>query len=341
MSGLSFLNQYKKVTGKMEGVTNESHPPEFFFDTGSAIINKIISGRYKGGGYPEGRMTMIAGPANAGKSFLVGNAIRTTLANGGGVLAIDSENALDSVYLSNLGVDTNDPRFVYNGITSIPDTKTALSEFFKLYKSAPESERIPFLITIDSLDELRSTTQVAKDEKGELHKDMGLRVKEVAEIQSMIMHNIANLRMACIATKQPYQNQDTYTQKQEPWVITQKLKFAYTQILFVTNTMKKGSTGNYDSINLTVFGRKTRLTKPFQKCVIEVPYETGMDWYSGILEASESLGVVTRNGSWYNFNGNKFQKGNFADHRDAIFEALLEVEGEVLSYEDSEEDDAK
>ena len=324
----------------MDGVSNESNPPDFYFDTGSAIINKIISGKYKDGGYPQGRLTMIAGPSNAGKSFLVGNAIKSTLENGWGVLAIDSENALDSVYLQNMGIDTDNPLYSYKGITELGKVKKVISEFFKAYKAAPKEEQIPFLITIDSLDELRSSVQTDKDEKGEIHKDFGLKVQQTAEIQSMIMHNIGDLPIACIATKQPYRNQDTYTNKQDPWVITEKLKFAYTQVIFVTNSMlRDATTKNYEGIKLKVFGKKTRLTKPFQQCVVEVPYETGMDWYTGILEAAESIGIVKKSGSWYKFDGNNFQRKNFEEYREQVFEALLEREGEAIKYNDEEEED--
>jgi recombination protein RecA len=286
-------------------------------------------------------MTMIAGPSNAGKSFLVGNAIKATLERGWGVLAIDSENALDAVYLQNMGIDTDNPLYSYKGISELGNVKKVISQFFKAYKAAPKEEQIPFLITIDSLDELRSSVQADKDSRGEIHKDFGLKVQQTAEIQSMILHNIANLPLTCIATKQPYVNQDTYTNKQDPWVITEKLKFAYTQVIFVTNSMMKDKSSNsYEGIKLKVFGKKTRLTKPFQKCVVEVPYETGMDWYTGVLEAAESIGVIEKSGSWYKFNGNNFQRGSFEDYREEVFEALLEREGEAIKYNDEEEIDA-
>lgn len=333
----SFLSKLDQSVDKMDGVSQSASYPEFFFDTGSCIINKVMSDRYNGG-YGQGRMAMIAGPANSGKSFLAGNAIRQALNAGYGAFVIDSENALDDVYMGKIGVDVNNPNYSYKGVDTLRDAKKLVSEFFKLYREAPKEEQIPYLIVVDSIDELRTDTQKEKDDKGETHNDMGQQVKQLREFQSNIMHQIKHLPMSAVVTKQPYVNQDNYTNKREPYIITQKLRFAYSQILFVTNKLlKDNTTDKFEGINLEVYGYKTRFAKPFQKCVIEVPYESGIDWYSGVLEASEALGIVTRKGSWYTFGDDKFQRKGFSEYKEAIFDVLKQTEG-TLQYEIPEED---
>ena len=75
----------------------------------------------------------------------------------------------------------------------------------------------------------------------------------------------------------------------------------------------------------------------FNGRIIEVPYESGMDWYSGILEAAEALGVVTRNGAWYTFGDTKFQRKTLDEHKEAIFNEV-KARDEVLEYEIPKED---
>ena len=334
----SFMEKVKKTTSKMSNVSESAPYPEFFFDSGSCIINKIISDSYTGG-YAQGRMAMLAGLSNSGKSFLVGNAIRQALDAGYGVLAIDSENALDEVYMQKIGVDVENPLYGYYGVNSISDATKVLATFFNEYEKAPESEQIPYLIAIDSLDELMTDSQVEKSNKGETAGDMGQQVKQLKKFQSTIMHRIKSLPIAVICTKQPYINQDSYTNKREPTIITPALRFAYTQILMITNKLLKDNLANeFIGINLEVFGHKTRFAKPFQQCVVEVPYESGMDWYSGVLQAAEAAGIVTRNGAWYSFGDVKFQRKTFDDHKEAIFEELKKQESKQLVYEIRAED---
>jgi recombination protein RecA len=328
----SFLNKFDESVKKIKGVSSDIRYPEFFFDSGSCIINKVISEHYSGG-YAEGRMTMITGPANSGKSFLCGNAIKCAQDKGFGVFIIDSEQSLDSVYLSKIGVNVNDPNFIIKGLNTISSATQVINKFFEVYNSLSKDERIPFLIVIDSLDFLSTDAQTEKFERGEMSVDMGIKIKQLADLQANILHNIKPHHIAVIATKAPYANQDPVTKKRIPWIITPKLMFAYSQVLLVTNTWIKDNTSNiYEGINLTVFGFKTRFAKPFQKCVIDVPYETGMDWYTGILEAAESMGIINKNKAWYEFENSKFQKNKFNDYKKKIFECLLKRENEILAY---------
>jgi recombination protein RecA len=335
----SFLTKVSKVTEKMSSVSTQARYPTFFFDSGSCIINKIISDRYDGG-FAEGRMSMIAGLSGTGKSFLLGNAIRQAQKDGYGVFVLDSEYALDEVWLGKIGVDIHSPLFSYNGVDSIADATKVLATFFNEYEKAPASEKIPYLIAIDSLDELQTDSQEEHGKKGKVVGDMGQQVKQLKKFQSTIMHRIKPLPMAVVTTKQPYMNQDGYTNKREPTIITPALRFAYSQIALLSNTLIKDNTTNrFEGINLNVYGHKTRFAKPFQQCSVEVPYETGMDWYSGVLEAAEFQGIVghTKGSAWYTFQDAKFMKKDFNEHREAIYNELIKNQGFILDYDEDAE----
>lgn len=335
----SFLNKVHKQRDKMPTVSGQSKYPDFFFDSGSCIVNKVMSDRYDGG-YAQGRMAMLAGLSNTGKSFLAGNAIRQAQKDGYGTFIIDSENALDDVWLSAVGVDVDSPTYGFAGVETIDDATKMLATFFNEYLKAPEKERIPYLIVVDSLDEMQTKNQKQKTDKGETVGDMGQQVKQLKKFQSNIMHRIKTLPMAAICTKQPYLNQDGYTNKREPTIITPALRFAYSQIALLTNKlMKDNTTDTFEGILLDVFGHKTRFAKPFQKCTIEVPYESGMDWYSGVLEAADAMGIVSKpkGSSWYTFGDTKFQKNSFDDHKQAIFTELKKTESSKLEYLDDDE----
>jgi len=87
-------------------------------------------------------------------------------------------------------------------------------------------------------------------------------------------------------------------------------------------------------------GYKTRFTKPFQKVEIEVPYESGMDPYSGLLEVAKAVGVVIQHGSWYTIKGSedKMRADDiFLNHADEVL-ALLEAETSAFLEADAEVD---
>ena len=327
------MKNVDKFRQSMENVSTESKYPTFFFDSGNAIINKVISDRYDGG-YAQGRLAMLAGPSSGGKSYLAGNAVAQALRDDYGVFVLDSENAFDDIYLSKIGADVDDPYYAYNGVNTLSEATRLLAEFFKHYTAQPEADRIPYLIVIDSISELQTDTQAEKGKKGEMNKDMGQHAKQSKSFLSNLMQQVKGLPIAVLITKQPYENSDGYTNKRNPYVITAANRFAFSQILMITNRLLKDkSTNIYEGIVLEVYGEKTRFAKPYQKCIIDVPYETGIDWYSGVLEAAEAMGIVSKAGAWYAFGDNKFQSKNFEKYKDEIFKELVAQESKVLNYE--------
>jgi recombination protein RecA len=73
------------------------------------------------------------------------------------------------------------------------------------------------------------------------------------------------------------------------------------------------------------FVDKTRFCRPFQHIQIEVPYDEGMNPYSGLLDAAVALGVIEKNGSWFTFEGSKFQKSD-ETHLPKILAKMIELE---------------
>ena len=89
----------------------------------------------------------------------------------------------------------------------------------------------------------------------------------------------------------------------------------------------------YSGIRLKSYSYKTRYSKPFQSVSIEVPYETGMDPYNGLLEAAVATGVVEQGGAWYTFGDQKFQRKNFDQYKETILQEMIARESDtVLEY---------
>lgn len=336
---MSFLEDFKKDTKKMEGVSISSPGPKFWISTGNYVINKIISGKYEGG-IGQGKLALLAGPSSAGKSFLVGNIVKSAQEMGCGVLIIDSENALDDDFMRKIGANPDDEFYIYRGVSNIQQTTSIVSKFLKSYRKHGEDKK--FLIVIDSLDAMLTENAANAFEDGIVKGDQGQQAKQLKAMLSPFMHEIKDLNIAILCTKQVYKTQDPIEAKNPitEWKMTDALKYPFSQIMLVSRLLlKNDTTKKYEGIRLKVFGYKTRFTKPFQTAMIEVPYEEGMDKYTGIMEVAESLGLITRSGAWYDFNGKKFQSKNFSEIQEEVLKELIERENETISINKSQLED--
>jgi len=316
------LQGFRKKAQKMPGVLTSSKPPHLWLNTGFHTVNKIISGSYIKG-WAIGRVGMLTGPSNAGKSLLAISAAVEAQKKGYGVFIVDSEFALDDDYMGAVGLDVDDDLFFFNRVNSISNAKKVIFSFLNEYR-ADKDNLPPVAIVIDSVDRLLTDSHIKKSEDGDIYNDQGLQAKMHKQFCSDLAQEIGDLDVFGIVTKQPYKNQDPIMSRVQPWIITDSIRFPFSQIALLTNVrMKDKKTKIVDGVNITAFAEKTRFCKPHQKVKVEVPYDIGLDPYSGILEAAESIGVVQKNGGWYKFGDANFQESTSAEHMEDIFKELL------------------
>lgn len=337
---MNFLADFEKDTKKMEGVSTGAPGPKFWISTGNYILNKIISGKYKGG-IGQGKLAMLAGPSSAGKSFVTANIMRAAQQMGCGILVLDSENALDDAFVEAIGVDTTpeDGAYTYRGVTTITQAVKTISSFLKAYRNHNMDR--PYLIVVDSLDAMMTESMLKNYSDGDVKGDQGQHAKQLKAMLSPFMHDIKDINVAILCTKQVYKNQDGIAAKNpvNEYLLTEALKYPFSQIALITRLMLRDDvTRDYEGIKLKVFGLKTRFTKPFQQAKIDVPYDTGMDPFAGILEVAEAVGIVTRAGSWYTLGDKKFQRKNFEEYQEDVLTLLIEKESEVINVKMDEEE---
>jgi len=325
----SFFDKMKK-RDSISGVNIYSKPPHIWLSSGNYVVNKTISGSFNRG-YAVGRLAMITGPSDAGKSFLAMSAAVQAQKAGYGVFIIDSERAIDDAYMEAVGVDVNNELLFYNSVDSLEAATKLVSEFLQSYRENKE-DLPPFLLLIDSLDELKTKAHIEKKEKGVVHNDQGQHAKQLKQFVSNIMHDIGGLDIFAVCTKQPYTNQDPIMSKVEPYIITPAMRFPFSQILLLTNRrLKDAKTKKIEGIHLNVDAYKTRFCKPRQKVSIEIPYDKGIDPFSGLLAAAESMGIVKKSGAWYKFEDNNIQASNASEEvLQKILNKMIENDDDVF-----------
>lgn len=314
MAKKSYLDAFRKQIRDDENIIDELVDPTFWVGSASYALNYMTTGDINKI-LPQGRLLCLVGPSGSGKSFLATDIAREAQTAGYGVLYLDSEHAADLTYMEKVGVDTEAENFIYAGISKISDCINLVSKFTNGLRESGEDDK--WVIVVDSLDMLTTdNNQTAFDKKGELAGDQGQHAKQIKSMLRQFVHAVKLSNTAMICTKQPYAEQDPVMKRAKPWVFTASTRFAFGTILMLTNIQLKdevkvkGKTTKKRSdrgILLTAYSEKNRWAKPYQTIKFEIPYEEGIDKYSGLEEIGETLGLIEKSGSWKTINGRKTQ----------------------------------
>ena len=298
---MKMMSGFKKAIVDIEGISTDSEPPKYWTGSGNYCVNRVLAGDFKRA-VGQGRVLGLVGPSGAGKSFVASNMMREAQKEiNAFVLGIDSENALDNDFVSKIGVDVSEENYMCIGVITIAHVKKVVSEFINRYKETNETR--PVMIVIDSLGMLLTDTEFKHLEEGETKGDQGQRAKQLKALLRGFVQSIKKLNIQMIITDQVYAaNQDAILAGLNDglWVVNGAVKYSLSNVLLLTKLrLKDGAT--VTGINMKVEAIKTRFTKPFQKVAVEVPYETGMNACSGLLEVMKELKIVTQSGAWYYF----------------------------------------
>lgn len=335
---LPFLKNFKKDLEKLENVSTDFSPPKHWYTCGNLAVNKILAGDYYKG-IPQGRVTIFAGPSDSGKSFLLSNVFAAAQAEGSFVLAIDSENALDHEYLGRIGVDTSEDKFMGLSVVTISDTVTVVSDFIKQYEKAygKYNDNAPkVLIAIDSLDMLLTDTENEHFNNGVQKGDQGQRAKQMKAFLRTTVSRIKALNIAFIGTHQVYPAD--VLEGEGKWKINNAIRYSASQIVLITKLRLKQD-GEISGIRMYVETFKSRFAKPGSKVEVIVPYDKGMNPYSGLLDLLEKDGIVEKNGAWYTAKlpGNEFKFQSTKLDKDLVDKLMNhpKIKGDAAAFEES------
>jgi len=298
------LSKFRKtLTKSIDGLGVGFNDPTDWISTGNYALNYLISSDFKKG-VPLGKVTVFAGESGAGKSYICsGNLIKNAQEQGIFVVLVDSENALDKAWLEALGVDTDESKLLKLNMAMIDDVAKTISEFMKEYKAMPEDNKPKVLFVIDSLGMLLTPTDVDQFEAGNMKGDMGRKPKALTSLVRNCVNMFGSHNVGLVATNHTYASQDMFDPDDK---ISGGQGFIYASSIVVAMKklkLKEDEDGNKVSevkgIRSACKIMKTRYAKPFENIQIKIPYETGMDPYSGLVDLFEGKGLLTQQGNRY------------------------------------------
>lgn len=307
------LTKFRKtLTKSIEGLGVGFNDPTDWVSTGNYALNYLISSDFNKG-IPLGKVTVFAGESGAGKSYIcAGNIIKNAQEQGIYVVLIDSENALDENWLHDLSVDTSEEKLLKLNMAMIDDVAKTISEFMKEYKTLEEAPKVLFVI--DSLGMLLTPTDVDQFEAGNLKGDMGRKPKALTALVRNCVNMFGSHNVGLVATNHSYASQDMFDPDDK---ISGGQGFIYASSIVVAMRklkLKEDEDGNKTS---TVNGiraqckiMKTRYAKPFEQLEVRIPYATGMNPYSGLVDFFENQKLLVKDGNSlrYDFSDGTFIK---------------------------------
>ena len=288
--------------------------------TGSLMIDKIL-----GGGVGYGRVTELYGVESSGKSTLCLHIAAECQKNGGTVAYIDTENALDTKYAAQLGVD------VQKLIFSQPDSAEQALEIVDMLAQSGKVN----LIVLDSVAALAPQAEL----DGEM-SDMtiGLVARLLSKSLRKITHTLNEKNCAVIFINQLRDKISTGFSMgpSEGTPGGRALKFFASQRIELrkTTAIKEGADVVGTKVKVKIV--KNKISPPMKTCEIPLIFGKGFSGGDEVLDLALEFGLCLQSGAFYtSYDGQRFQgkaklKAYYEEHPD-LFEELKNIVKSKLS----------
>jgi hypothetical protein len=169
------------------------------------------------------------------------------------------------------------------------------------YKAMAEEDCPKVLFVIDSLGMLLTPTDVDQFQKGDMKGDMGRKPKALTSLVRNTVNMIGSYNVGLVCTNHTYASQDMFDPDDK---ISGGSGFIYASSIVVAMKkmkLKEDEDGNKISEVMGIRAgckvMKTRYAKPFEGVQVKIPYETGMNPYSGLVDLFEKKGLLVKQGN--------------------------------------------
>ena len=314
-----------------------------WIDTGSYVLNAIVSGSIHGG-IPKGRVTMMGGESMTGKTLFVQKILANAQKEGLIPVIFDTENAVDPEGSERMGLDVSKVKYV--PCITIEQTRNALFKFLTAVKEKGLEGK--FIIAIDSLGNLQSELEHSRMGKDSMSSDMGTKARAMKSLMQTCTNLGATTQTTILCTNHVYDDPTAMFPSIEKNMPGGKsiIYLPSVTIQLARKPMKSdgGKTmdaetavgqKNYAGILIRALTRKNRFIKQYLQGEMFLSFQTGLDRYYGLLDLAVGVGAVIQTGSTYTLPDGKkigYYK-NFRKDKDLWENTILPVLEERIKTE--------
>lgn len=303
----------QKIIEKAWAVLDDSNPEasmlsealsniNTFDDTGCCMLNALLSGRIVDGGFPEGRMTVLAAPSSVGKSYIGLQAAALAQKKGKRILIFDSENAIDRAFASNLGLDVS--KVKYFPVKSIEQCKNSMYAFLDFVDK--QGMKGQFFILVDSLGGMMSEMDFKRLEDESVSADMGTLAKSMKSFIKMMTIMSARTKTTIVCTNHVFDNpgqmfpsleKNMSGGKSVKYFSSTVLQLSAVQVKEDDKDRKTGdeaAIGSKGMTGIAIRGLtiKNRVVKPYMEGSMYISWQKGLRKYYGLLELAQEFDLI-------------------------------------------------
>lgn len=262
-----------------------------------------------GGGIPLDRITEVCGPPDSSKTSFVLNLIKQ---NEDCVTAyLDTDNCVSYDYLEQLGIDTD------SLIISQPSNAEQLIQIVETLISNKAVD----IIVIDSIATIISEEE--SDSGMSFNTKNSTIIETIKKLSSLIYKSDCALILI-------NQIRNDLKSKKYGAKIAMADRALNTYASIRLNIEPTNEIHHYDQIigaKLKISINKNKIAlKKGESVSINHYYKSGLDTVDDLLELAINANIIQRNGSWYNFGGEKIQG------KDAFIRFLRQGDDDLLDY---------
>ena len=284
---------------------------ERFVDTGSYVLNALVSGSINGG-FSGNKITAIAGESSTGKTFFALAVVRSFLDSDPNAIAVyfDTESAITRSLLEDRGIDTS--RVVVLNVVTIEEFRTKALQCVDKYMKQDEGDRQPMMFVLDSLGMLSTEKEIGDALAEKNVRDM-TKSQLVKGAFRMLTLKLGQANVPLIVTNHTYDVIGAYVPTKEMGGGS-GLKYAASTIIYLSKKKEKDGKEVIGNL-IKAKTAKSRLSKENQEVTIRLYYdERGLDKYYGLLELGELGGMWKNVAGRYEIDGKKvYAKAILAD----------------------------
>src|SRR6266404_3855079 len=248
------------------------------------------------GGVPRGRICEIYGPESSGKTTLALHIVAEAQKAGGVAAYIDAEHAMDADYAGKLGVNIDDL------LISQPDSG---EQALEIAEALVRSNGVD-VIVVDSVAALVPRAEL----DGEMGDSLpGLQARLMSQALRKLTAIVAQSNTCFIFINQIREKIGVMFGSPETTTGGRALKFYASVRLDVRriSAVKDGEkiVGN----RVRVKAVKNKLFAPFRETEVNLMFDRGFDGFTSLVELAVEAGVIEKNGTWYNYKGERLGQG--------------------------------
>jgi len=262
-----------------------------FIDSGSYILNAVLSGSLYGG-VPDNKVTAFAGESATGKTYFVLGVVKSYLDRNpeAGVVYYDTEAAVTKAMMEERGIDTR--RVILAEPDTIQKFKTHALKMIDMYEKEPADKRPPMMFVLDSLGLLSTSKEMEDSLEGKDVRDM-TKSQIIKAAFRVLTLKLAKVKIPLLVTNHVYEVIGSYVPTKELGGGT-GLKYAASTIAMLSKRKEKDGDGDIVGNIVRIKMYKSRLSKENSQVEVLLTYDKGLDRYYGLLELAEKYEVIKK-----------------------------------------------